>query len=205
MTSFPVPKPSIQHHWPQQETEVSLADGAFKGLEKMKERQAKEAATPQQKEEKTQVDQAPYSKLSLVLFHPHSVCHFCGYLQYSSYSHSFTLSLAETVGKMKKFLDSIVQKSGKIRGLIREIDDNYSKSDLMTTPQPQRKPDVLVLLLVIAFLNRNWYISRIQPYTSFDWGKRRLCRISFRSWIPNMMLAMKCWPRVNWVDTRKSS
>ncbi len=58
MTSIPVPRPSIQRHWPQQESEVSLADGAFKGLEKMEERQAKAAATPQQKEEKTQVDQA---------------------------------------------------------------------------------------------------------------------------------------------------
>ncbi len=74
------------------------------------------------------------------------------------------MSLAETVGKMKKFLDSIVQKSGKIRGLIREIADNYTKSDLMQTPQPQRKPDVLGLLLMIdpSLILGNWYISRIQ-------------------------------------------
>ena len=43
---------------------------------------------------------------------------------------------AQTVSKMRKFLESIVQKSGKIRGLVREIDEHYTGSHLMQESHP---------------------------------------------------------------------
>ena len=38
----------------------------------------------------------------------------------------------QTKKKLQKFMDSIVQKSGKIRALIRDVHVDYTKSDMMT-------------------------------------------------------------------------
>ena len=38
------------------------------------------------------------------------------------------LYAAQTAGKLRKFLEAMLQKSGKIRGLTREIDEHYAGS-----------------------------------------------------------------------------
>ena len=43
---------------------------------------------------------------------------------------------AQTAGKLRKFLEAMLQKSGKIRGLIREIDENYAGSAHMMQSCP---------------------------------------------------------------------
>lgn len=39
----------------------------------------------------------------------------------------------QTKNAVQKFLDSLLQKSGKLRGLIRELDDCYANSSVMQT------------------------------------------------------------------------
>ena len=38
--------------------------------------------------------------------------------------------------KMQEFLDSVIQKSGKIRALVRDIKENYTNSEVMSRPHP---------------------------------------------------------------------
>lgn len=45
----------------------------------------------------------------------------------------------QTKKKLRKFLDAMIQKSGKIRCLVREINDSYSKSDLLQKWHPQSR------------------------------------------------------------------
>ena len=42
-------------------------------------------------------------------------------------------TLAKARASLQKFMDSLMQKNGKIRGLIRELKTNYSTNTLMTS------------------------------------------------------------------------
>ena len=46
----------------------------------------------------------------------------------------------QTKNSLKKFLDNLLQKSGKIRGLIREIKENYQSSTTMQSCAPHSSP-----------------------------------------------------------------
>ena len=51
-------------------------------------------------------------------------------------SNIYTIALRIQVKeKLKKFLEAMMTKSGKIRSLIREIKDSYTNSDMMTRQQ----------------------------------------------------------------------
>ena len=52
------------------------------------------------------------------------------------------MTAAQTAGKLKKFLESMIQKSGKLRSLSREIAENYSRSSQMMESSPQNKNSV---------------------------------------------------------------
>ncbi|CAK9102700.1 unnamed protein product, partial [Durusdinium trenchii] len=51
-------------------------------------------------------------------------------------------ALSQTKKKLRKFLDAMIQKSGKIRCLVREINDSYSKSDLLQKSRRQLEEEL---------------------------------------------------------------
>ena len=44
--------------------------------------------------------------------------------------------VCQTKNKLKTFMDSMLQKAGKIRGLVRDLKQNYSQSSAMATSEP---------------------------------------------------------------------
>ena len=73
-------------------------------------------------------------------------------------SHS---SHGQTKKKLRKFLDAMIQKSGKIRNLMREISEHYSGSDLLKRLGPQFNP-IYIYIYIIKLSECNLYISYIQ-------------------------------------------
>ena len=58
-------------------------------------------------------------------------------------------SHGQTKKKLRKFLESMIQKAGKMRQLVREISDTYSKSDLLQKLCPQS--------MILTYMNDNMH------------------------------------------------
>ena len=132
--------------WPLYLTQASeapsLPSDAFDGLQKIADRKEADSRAPKENEGKTQAQEASsfivvkhvciYSEnVNPVSFHFISTCYF-------------PWTVAQTAGKLKKFLESMIQKSGKLRSLSREIAENYSLSDQMMESNPQKGMPITV-------------------------------------------------------------
>lgn len=103
---------------------------------------------------------------------------------------SLVVFLLQVKEKIKKFLEAMVQKSGKIRALIREINEHYSGSDMLKRqhsnyPKMQFPSDMMLILITSHIDIRN------SPLLS---GRKWSWKSSFRNWIPSMTLWMLWWP-----------
>ena len=57
----------------------------------------------------------------------------------------------QTKLKLRKFLESMIQKSGKMRSLVREINENFTKSDLMQKSYPYSRLFMLYWRRVVSY------------------------------------------------------
>ena len=91
---------------------------------------------------------------------------------------------------MQKFLDSVIQKSGKIRALVRDIKENYTKSDVMSRPNP------ICWLVIVLKWDPSIEVSKFLTGVAIHvLGKPKSWRTNWPKWMPNMTLAMLSWQR----------
>ena len=115
----------------------------FSGLDRLKERLAAEKKDPAQTNGTSQPLEACDHKILIIhaqiFCHPvshisHHLCSFaCPNIFVIQSVTCLTISTPlQTKKKLQKFMDSIVQKSGKIRALLRDVGEEYSQSDMMS-------------------------------------------------------------------------
>lgn len=70
-------------------------------------------------------------------------------------------SHGQTKKKLRKFLESMIQKGGKIRQLVREISETYSKSNLLQKLCPQ---SMILTYIYIYMITYDKYVDfKLQP------------------------------------------
>lgn len=110
----------------------------------------------------------------------------------------------QTKKKLQKFLDSIVQKSGKIRALLRDVRQEYSNSDMMSRHHIEIDIYICVAcsissipvglhvqLGVWQFLGQ----QQLQKFIFFLPGRQRLLKACLLPLMLSTTDATKWWPR----------
>ena len=119
------------------------------------------------------------------------------------WSHLLPEILDQTKKKLRKFLESMIQKSGKIRSLVREIADVYSKSDVLQKSSSQS----LETFHLFANMLRTVCFGPSPNYRSTPraaWGPSASWRTNSRNLMASTMSATMWWPRVRWMDLGRS-
>ena len=131
------PAPLLKGTFCQASQAPKIANGAFDNLEKMKQRVADPPPAAEGKV-KTQEDEADYTMNFLCYkgFHGYSLglrismgnisCHVPCIQPILSSASSLKMKT-----KLTAFMESMLQKAGKIRSLVRDLKENYSKSSAM--------------------------------------------------------------------------
>ncbi|CAK9116976.1 unnamed protein product [Durusdinium trenchii] len=83
----------------------------------------------------------------------------------------------QTKKKLRKFLDAMIQKSGKIRCLVREINDSYSKSDLLQKSRRQLEEELQKLDSQYDACNTVMLRGEVNGFQP-EWGFSVPCRCS---------------------------
>lgn len=122
----------------------------------------------------------------------------------------------QTKQSLKKFLDSVLQKAGKIRGLIRDIKENYkTNSALQAYLHGYICMDCFAMAnvnLSIVPLNCSDYILKNKfsdfivhmSIISIIWGMWSFWKPAWKRWTRNTIHAMEQWLWGKWMDLMTS-
>lgn len=104
----------------------------------------------------------------------------------------------QTAIKLKRFLESLLQKSGKLRSLARDLKENYSSGESTA----ECLDHIIQILYVDLFYgngsdqNRPSKTYMAIPSTEYlSWGTSLFCRKAWRTWMLSMTSAMQCTSR----------
>ena len=113
--------------------------------------------------------------------------------------------LLEAMAKLKAFMNSMLQKAGKIRGLVRDLKQNYSQSNAMDKWGSYRNlsnnfhTDTVQWVLNITDYHHDQKSGAYMMPWQF-WGMSRSWRTNWRKWMRNMTSATWWVLRVSWMD-----
>ena len=99
-----------------------LPENVFSGVAKMEERQKQAAVAEQASRQNAGFSQAPFSQQNMFQS------------LHAQILYNIVYTLAQIKDTLKKFCDSIGQKQNKIKGLIRELSENYSEKSIKKLP-----------------------------------------------------------------------